>query len=309
MGYKLAGYEVVGNVEIDPRVMKLYQDNLHPKHPFLMDVRNFLEIPDSSLPQELFTLDVLDGSPPCSTFSLLGEREDAWGKEKVFREGQAKQRLDDLFFFFIKIADKLKPKVVVAENVAGILKGNSKGYVNEIIKEFDAAGYAVQVFLLDAARMGVPQMRQRAFFIARRKDLGLPKVVLDFNEKPILFGEVRTPEGLDLPPNGKLIRQLKYMRPTDKYVKDIVKRLYGAETNFSTTINHDHYVARTVTAGGSSVRGYDKKMCTDGDFVNMQTFPQDYDFQGQQVRYICGMSVPPVMMAQVASAINDQMFR
>ena len=46
MGYKLAGYEVIGNVEIDPRVMEVYRKNNHPKHPYLMDVRDFLKIPD-----------------------------------------------------------------------------------------------------------------------------------------------------------------------------------------------------------------------------------------------------------------------
>lgn len=51
----------------------------------------------SNYPNELFKLDILDGSPPCSTFSLAGEREKNWGKNKKFREGQASQVLDDLF--------------------------------------------------------------------------------------------------------------------------------------------------------------------------------------------------------------------
>lgn len=70
--------------------------------------------------------------------------------------------------------------------------GNAKGYVNEIIKAFKSAGYSVQIFLLDAQTMGVPQRRKRVFFIARRNDLNLPKLVLDFREKPIHFGEVRS---------------------------------------------------------------------------------------------------------------------
>lgn len=77
-------------------------------------------------PKELYNLDILDGSPPCSTFSLAGEREKNWGKSKKFREGQAYQVLDDLFFEFIKLAEKLKPKIIVAENVKGILMGNAK---------------------------------------------------------------------------------------------------------------------------------------------------------------------------------------
>lgn len=72
------------------------------------------------------------------------------------------------------------------------LNMNAKGYVNEIIKAFKSAGYSVQIFLLDAQTMGVPQRRKRVFFIARRNDLNLPKLVLNFREKPIHFGEVRS---------------------------------------------------------------------------------------------------------------------
>jgi hypothetical protein len=42
-----------------------------------------------------------DGSPPCSTFSMAGSREKGWGKEKVFREGQAMQTLTTLFLFTV----------------------------------------------------------------------------------------------------------------------------------------------------------------------------------------------------------------
>ena len=45
--------------------------------------------------EELHNLDILDASFPCSVFSIAGDREKAWGKEKVFREGQKAQRLDD----------------------------------------------------------------------------------------------------------------------------------------------------------------------------------------------------------------------
>jgi len=48
---------------------------------------------------------------------MSGLREDAWGKEKKFKEGQKTQVLDTLFFDFIALAKRLKPKVVIAENV------------------------------------------------------------------------------------------------------------------------------------------------------------------------------------------------
>jgi len=121
---------------------------------------------------------------------MAGSREKAWGKEKQFREGQAVQKLDDLVFVYVETIKKLQPKVALLENVKGLIQGNAKVYAKEIQKRFTEAGYNVQLFLLNAASMGVPQKRERVFFIGLRKDIDLPKLELSFNEKGILFGEI-----------------------------------------------------------------------------------------------------------------------
>lgn len=110
MGYKLAGFDVIGCNEIDPKVNQVYVTNHAPRFNFLGDIR---ELRERELPPELYNLDILDGSPPCSTFSLSGNREKDWGKEKVFREGQTAQVLDTLFFDFIALAKALQPEVNV----------------------------------------------------------------------------------------------------------------------------------------------------------------------------------------------------
>lgn len=108
MGYKRAGFKVLGNVEIDKKINEMYVKNFNPKYNFNMDLREFNLL--ENLPQELYQLDILDGSPPCSTFSMAGVREKAWGKEKRFREGQKLQTLDDLFFVFLDTVKKIKSK-------------------------------------------------------------------------------------------------------------------------------------------------------------------------------------------------------
>ena len=201
MGYKLAGFDVIGHNDIDSKMVEVYKENHKPKFSYLESITTFAKRKD--LPKELYELDILDGSPPCSSFSMAGNREKDWGKEKKFREGQELQVLDTLFFDFIDLANELKPKVVVAENVKGLLLGNAKQYVIKIYEAFDKAGYTCQHFLLNACKMGVPQRRERVFFIALRKDLSpkfmelvdmfteLPKLELEFNEKEILFGKVK----------------------------------------------------------------------------------------------------------------------
>ena len=305
MGYKLAGFDVEGNCEIDPDMMKIYKANNHPKYSFLMDIRDFVKLPESKVPEELKDLDILDGSPPCSVFSMAGSREEGWNVEKTFREGQAKQRLDDLFFHFIDVARKLRPKVVVAENVKGLITGNAKGWVNMIVKAFDDAGYGVQIFLFNASRMGVPQKRERVFFIAHRKDLEYPKLKMAFDSKPIPFKKVREPYGKALGDNlaSKL---MKYRIPSDRCLQDINKRVRKSGSGFTSPINHDDEPVQTITAGGYCLRMCDGLLMTDKDIISCQTFPQDYNFMDQNVQYVCGMSVPPVMMAKISEQVYRQ---
>ena len=305
MGYKLAGYQVIGNCEIDPEMMKLYKANNHPQYSYLMDIRDFAKLPENEIPGELKNLDILDGSPPCSVFSMAGSREDGWNVEKTFREGQAKQRLDDLFFHFINVAARLRPRVVIAENVKGLITGNAKGWVNRIVKAFDDAGYKVQIFLFNASCMGVPQKRERVFFIAHRKDLNLPKLQMVFNSKPIAFEKVREPYGKAIGDN-LASRLLKYRIPSDRCLQDINKRVRKSGSGFTSPINHDDEPVQTITAGGYAFRMCDGLLMTDKDIISCQTFPQDYDFLNQNVQYVCGMSVPPVMMAKIAEQVYRQ---
>ena len=81
-GYKLAGFDVIGANEIDPEMAWHYKTNHNPKHYYLEDIRKFRQRTD--LPRELYELDILDGSPPCSSFSMAGSREKGWGKKKSF---------------------------------------------------------------------------------------------------------------------------------------------------------------------------------------------------------------------------------
>lgn len=307
MGYKLAGFDVIGNCEIDPAINELYKMNNHPKYNYCMDIRDFIDIPDEEIPDELKGIDILDGSPPCSTFSMAGDREDAWGKEKVFKEGQELQTLDDLFFWYIKAIKKLKPKVFVAENVKGLIVGNAKGYVNQIIKELDNIGYKTQIFCLNAASMGVPQRRERVFFIGHKKELDYHKLRLVFDEKPIKYGEFKDDDYIPFSEDTEISKRWKQRVYKDKNVCDTVKRVeHGKISGFNHYYIKPKDIANTITAGVRLIRFDKPGYISDKDVITIQTFPQDYDFCGQDVEYVCGMSVPPVMMVNIATEIYEQ---
>lgn len=292
MGYKLAGFDVIGHNDIDKKMIEVYKANHNPKFSFHESITTFAKRKD--LPKELYELDILDGSPPCSSFSMAGNREKDWGKEKKFREGQEFQVLDTLFFDFIDLAKELQPKVVVAENVKGLLLGNAKKYVYEIYDRFEKAGYYCQHFLLNASKMGVPQRRERVFFICLRKDLAekflyqkdmftlMPYINLVFREKLI--------------PIKNFVKGVS-KKPTQTYSKnrfgDVMLDLNKPSNTIATDINR---------------YWLDENTLIDYNSVHLiGSYPLDYNhLEHSNPQYIIGMSVPPVMTAQIASNIYDQ---
>ena len=308
MGYKLAGCDVIGCCEIDPKMNEIYVKNHHPKYNFLMDIRDFNAIPSEELPQELFDLDVLDGSPPCTTFSISGDREDSWGKKKRFREGQKLQTLDDLSFIFIETVNKLKPKVVIIENVEGLILGEAFPYVQRIYKELNDAGYKVNHWLLKGELMGIPQTRHRVFFIACRNDLEIEPSDIDmcFNYEPVPYKEIKEGEGEELNHNTEVYRWLAKSSPEDKRVSDTIVRLGEKEKLFNFRICWPDRVIQTLPSAGQTLRGEEKTTISVQDMLHGQTFPEDYWFpvrDYKNVQYLCGMSVPPVMMKRIVQRL------
>lgn len=306
MGYKLAGFEVIGNNEIDPKMNSMYIKNNKPQYNFNCDIR---DIVNQDLPEIFYNIDILDGSPPCSVFSTAGLREKGWNKEKVFREGQEKQRLDDLFIHFLNFADKIKPKVIIAENVKGLIQKRAKGYVNEIINKFNEIGYKVQLFLLNSANMGVPQSRPRVFFIGSRKDLNLPDLKLHFNEPIVPYGEFKDSEFKLVNKDSKTYYMWSQREKFDSSLEKVSVRLHGRKKLFSSLLIYDHRVVGTITSAGYFLRFDVPGTLSNKDLITIQTFPQDYDFCGHNVQYVCGMSVPPIMMKKIAEQVYFQILR
>lgn len=313
MGYKLAGFDVIGCNEIDPRMMAAYKANHHPKLAYREDIRTFKNRTD--LPVELYNLDILDGSPPCSSFSMAGAREDGWGVEKKFREGQAEQVLDTLFFDFIDLAKKLQPKVIVAENVKGLLMGDANKYVDRILDSIRNAGYYVKYDLLVASKMGIPQARERVFFVAIRKDLHnwefddlfstIPTINLVFNDPIITYKEIESPYDPKITgkhiPKGVLPYWEKILPGENCSV------VHPKGHMFQEIKLHPDKPLPTLRAGSNSYYHYMiPRKLYDKEIILGGSFPLDYNFMGNQPIYIVGMSVPPLMIARIANEIWEQ---
>ena len=172
LGYRMAGYRVAWASEFVPAARQTYRANFPGTIVDERDIRDVdaIDVLDA-LGMGAGEIDVLDGSPPCASFSTAGRRHKLWGKEKAY--SGTVQRTDDLFFEFARLLGGLRPKAFVAENVAGLIKGAAKGYFLAILAELKAQGYRVEARLLDAQWLGVPQDRKRLIFVGVREDLGL----------------------------------------------------------------------------------------------------------------------------------------
>jgi DNA (cytosine-5)-methyltransferase 1 len=105
-------------------------------------------------------LGILDGSPPCQGFSMIGGHDFADRRNRLYEE-------------FVRLLRGLRPKAFVMENVSGMVKGHNKLIFADCLKELKASGYRVRARLLNVAYFGVPQARKRIIFVGVREDLGI----------------------------------------------------------------------------------------------------------------------------------------
>ena len=313
LGYKLAGCTVVGANDIDPDMAWHYQKNIAPPHYHLGPIRDLLTLP---IPDAWRDLDILDGSPPCSAFSVAStKRKEKWGTAHKFREGQAEQVLTDLFFDFLAVGARLTPKVIVAENVPGMLSGAAVGYARKVVRELTTMGYRVQVFKLNAADCGVPQRRHRVFFLAMRQDLNAPPLTLAPRKPWVTAADaVRdlTPTALELAsaqPDATDRAWWHITRPGEGYDKAVerttARKLWNKQKLSPTR------PACTLTASHSMFTHWATcRQFTATEYRRLGAFPDDYVSKTEDLgKYLVGMSVPPFLTAHVARAIAQQWFR
>jgi DNA (cytosine-5)-methyltransferase 1 len=311
MGYKRAGCQIVAANDIDPEMAWHYKRNINPPQYYLCPIRDLLT---ADLPPELFALDILDGSPPCSTFSMAGSREKAWGKKKHFREGQASQVLSDLFFDYLDLVERLKPKVAIAENVKGMILGNAKGYTKLVMDRFREIGYRPQLFLLNAADCGVPQRRERVFFCALRNDIAKPLLKLAPKHQWISAGEatadVQKLTEAEKEEKNTSERDLKWWhktKPGDAY-STAIAREENRVSCFNTIRLNENSPASTLPSVSDQIMHWSEcRKLTYREWKRLGSFPDDYEAKTDKIgKYMIGMSVPPKMTEQVARAVIDQ---
>jgi DNA (cytosine-5)-methyltransferase 1 len=131
---------------------------------------------------------------------------------------------------------------------------------------------------------------------------------MNFNYEEVPFGLVKDGVGKEVG-DTEAGRWLQKVQRDDKRLADVVVREGLPEKLFTHKVFQDHNVPGTLASNGDYYRGTEKTKISCEDARNIATFPQDYQFGSdsrEAWQYVCGMSVPPVMMKRVVTRLIDQ---
>lgn len=166
LGLRWAGWRVPFASEFIPAAQETYRANFPTTRLSTGDIR---DLAASEVIEACGRApDLWEGSPPCSAFSMSGKRTEGWGAVKAYSD--TKQRVDDLFWVWLGLAEELRPRALLAENVPALTQGKSAGAWKRLVKSFRDIGYDPAGAILDASRLGVPQARKRLIIVAFRED-------------------------------------------------------------------------------------------------------------------------------------------
>jgi DNA (cytosine-5)-methyltransferase 1 len=344
-GYRLAGGKILAINEFVEEAQNTYRENYPNTTIVPGDIK---KLTGTYLMEQagvkVSELDILDGSPPCSAFSMAGSvshgegrtHADAFGKKKQYSDIKGVENVEDLFFEFLRVAKDIKPKVIIGENVEGLTMGEAKEYFHKIQNTFEEIGYLIVANVLDASYFGVPQSRKRCFFIGVREDVA-EKVGINFMTMYQLYpdkNDFRTTLGEainDIVNEDK--EELDYLfdkispekavgKTLMKMPKDPDKVLTGMDYHekghhFNLKRSSLRKPCPTITAMGNlaGVAGtchpIEDRKFTIKELKRIMSLPENFKLTGQhkQKSERIGRMVPPLMMKALSESVYNKVLK
>lgn len=170
-GFYDAGYEVVLGVDFDKAALKTFKENHGQAEAMNLDLfdHDNIDVIIDFLKNRKIKLDVLVGGPPCQGFSVAGPRD-------------MNDKRNTLYTAMVELADRVKPQVVVLENVPGMVQTNGGIGAKRVVEDFAKIGYNMVAKLLYGPDYGLPQIRKRVFFVGLKdntKEFIFPEATVD----------------------------------------------------------------------------------------------------------------------------------
>lgn len=321
LGFKKAGFNIVWANDFDSDAQAIYSLNLGN-----IDKRDILTVGADEIPDG----DILTAGFPCQPFSNAGNRKGVHDSRGM------------LYKECLRIIAQKMPKVIVFENVKGLLSTkyidgrNLADVIVEDLSSTNGIGYNVVYQLVNASDYGVPQNRQRVFFVGVRKDLGKTfsfppkqgkenlalKTVLDVPEDAENHVDWPfSPQALDMInyiPEGGSWKDVPYeqLAPRFKRIRDNMQKYHSP--NFYRRFSRSE-ICGTITASAQPencgiIHPTENRRFTVREVARIQTFPDDFKFITDTPKNITAMykvignAVPVTLAYNIAKAIMDQVF-
>lgn len=315
-GFMDAGFSPAFSVEIWEPAIETHKKN-YPDVPLIAtDIRT---ITNEDLIKYNRKIDVIVGGPPCQGFSTIGKR-------------LVKDPRNELVFEFIRFVDVIKPKVFLMENVRGLLSSDGGKTKTAIEEEFKRVGYSVVSRVLCAADYGVPQMRNRIFFLGVRNDIStIPSFPTKTHTKEtyatvgdaindLLGKENKVDNHIPMKHNPTVTERIKYIKegegiPSEGLPSDIA---FGSRSDYAKNElkNFSHVYKRlsrfkpatTMVPGHNAfpLHPIANRSLTVREAARIQTFPDDVIFCGTRQNQCIqvGNAVPVKLAFHIAEHIK-----
>jgi len=181
LGFQAAGCDIVAAVENDELASRSHAVNFFKGQPADI-IAHHAQARDIKAidPEELISefqlgppdrsIDIIIGGPPCQAYARVGR-----AKLREIAEHPQAFKIDprgNLYLRYLHYIDRLKPLALLMENVPDILNYGGHNIIQEMVETLSEMGYVARYSLINSAHHGVPQMRDRVFMIAFRKELG-----------------------------------------------------------------------------------------------------------------------------------------
>lgn len=308
LGFEKQGFETLFVNDIDKGCYETFIFN-NPNTPFILDdIKNLSEDKMKSIIKNK-KVDVLVAGVPCQSFSMAGKR--------IRKGDETKDPRNFLFLEVMRIADILDPKIIIIENVKGILSMANGSIKDEIIDELEKRGYKADYKILNASQHGVPQKRERVFFIANKidKENIFPKPKKEIMNVGTALENIkgknhepRELKGVTLE-RVKLIKQGKNWMslPPNLQTKSIHSGAYGrinpSEPSRTLTTRFD------TPSVGYVTHPVEDRTLTVREGARIQTFPDSYEFKGNRMSQYkqVGNAVPVTLASEVAKGIKKML--
>ncbi len=322
----MAGHKCLLGVDFEKDAIATFKANHKHAETFLGDIRNL----DTKKLKELLKhqkVEMVVGGPPCQGFSTVGK-------------GEADDLRNSLFLEFVRVVKVLNPKVVIFENVTGLLASKNKKVLSKIFESFEKLGYTMNARVLSSDEYGVSEIRRRTILMGTKDcappifpkishgDRGTNKVstvgdafknlkapngeIYNHDPKLVTLKKAIDLERLKHIPEGKFVR---YKKDEEKYLPknlrfDVVWEEL-AEGRFRQAklqrLDRKLPSPTILTSRTSYYHPVEHRYLTPREAAACQSFPNDFVFSGSitsQFRQI-GNAVPPLMARAIGEAVKE----